>query len=232
MDKWDYAGLVGIAIVIAAFLLTQAYAESFGIKLDNTCLTMIRNNVTSNCPTYEDIITLFPDTSNQDVSGKLGYHNGIYQRSSTKLINSFEYYRHGNNNIIFIDPPSDTQSRIKIIEIKANLDQYILRGKSPTFNSTQYSLTMGINRHVFDCRLAYVDASTWITTVGDTLYHMNEKCTPESTNLQTRTTTQLYKIEHDISTSYKYKLWQWQKEMINRCGTKVCIYEEGQPSPP
>src|SRR3972149_5451488 len=70
-----------------------AHAEFFGIGYDNTCKTLIKNNISSNCPSYEDIITLFPDTSNQDVSGKFSYYNGIYQRGPAKLLNSFEYYR-------------------------------------------------------------------------------------------------------------------------------------------
>ena len=67
-----------------------AHAEFFGISYDNTCKTMIKNNITSNCPTYEDIITLYPDTSIKGVSGEFGYRDGIYQRLPTKLTNSFE----------------------------------------------------------------------------------------------------------------------------------------------
>jgi hypothetical protein len=66
-------------------------AINFGIVLDNTCKTILRNNVTSNCPTYEDVITVFPDTSIQDVSGRFDYFDGIYQRGPEKLHNSFEY---------------------------------------------------------------------------------------------------------------------------------------------
>ena len=221
-----------VVCCIGAGLIPQIEAENFGIVLDNTCKTMLKNNISSNCPTYEDIITLFPDTSKQDVSGKFQYHNGFYQRGPTKFIDSFEYYRFGDRPILFVDPPMETATRIKLIEIKANLDQYLLRGETKSYNPTDHSLTMGIGRYIDSCRLAYVDASNWIFLVGDTLNHMNNGCSADSTQFNSTVITKLGKVQHDITTSYKYKLEAWQKEMINRCGHKVCIYEKDQPTPP
>ena len=212
---------------------TIAHAEFFGISYDNTCKTMIKNNVTSDCPTYEDIITLYPDTSIKGVSGEFGYRDGIYQRLPTKFSNSFEYYRFWTSPILFVDPPVETRDRIHLIEIKANLDQYLLRGEKPSFNGTEYSLTLGQGRFIDDsCRNAAIDSSQWLTLLGDTLFHMSNNCSSNSTTFISKTTVQLSKVTHDITTSYKYKLEAWQKEMINRCGHKVCIYESEQPSPP
>src|SRR3989304_5132605 len=209
-----------------------AHAEFFGISYDNTCKTMIKNNITSNCPTYEDIITLFPDTSIQDVSGKFAYYNGFYQRLPTKFTDSFEYYRHWDRPILFVDPPVETATRIKLIEIKANLDQYLLRGGTQSYNPIDHTLTMGIGRYIDSCRLAYVDAAQWIFLVGDTLNHMNNNCSADSTKFNSTITTRLGKVQHDITTSYKWKLEQWQKTMIEKCGKKVCLYEPEQPTPP
>jgi len=219
-------------VCVIAIWLPATYADNFGIMLDNTCKTMLRNNVYSTCPSYEDIITLFPDTSNQDVSGKLAYVNGIYQRSSAKLFDSFEYYRFTNSSILFIDPPVETSQRIKLIEIKANLDQYLFRGKTQSYNAENHTLTMGVGRYIDSCRVAYIDSANWIFLVGDTMKHMEDGCSPESTTFVSRITTHLNKTTHDIATSYKYKLEQWQKEMITKCGKKVCLYEEGQRTPP
>src|SRR3990172_13377436 len=209
-----------------------AHAEFFGISYDNTCKTMIKNNVTSDCPTYEDIITLYPDTSIKGVSGEFGYRDGIYQRLPTKFINSFEYYRHWDRPILFVDPPVETATRIKLIEIKANLDQYLLRGGTQSYNSIDHTLTMGIGRYIDSCRLAYVDAAQWIFLVGDTLNHMNNNCSTDSTKFNSTIITKLGKVEHDITTSYKYKLEQFQKAAIEQCGKKVCLYEKEQPTPP
>jgi len=236
LPSFSHSKLTVLTVVLLAAFgvgLPQIYADNFGISYDNTCKTMIKNNVTSDCPTYEDIITLYPDTSIKGVSGEFGYRDGIYQRLPTKFINSFEYYRHWDRPILFVDPPVETATRIKLIEIKANLDQYLLRGENPSFNGTEYSLTMGQGRFIDDsCRNAVIDSSQWITLLGDTLYHMDNNCSADSTTFTSKTTVQLSKIVHDITTSYKYKLEAWQKEMINRCGHKVCIYEKDQPTPP
>jgi len=234
----DFLSSSAAAIVLTLALfaigvgLPQISAENFGITLDNTCITMLKNNITSDCPTYEDIITLFPDTSKQDVSGKFEYYNGFYQRGPTKFINSFEYYRTWDRPILFIDPPVETASRIKLIEIRANLDQYLLRGEKESYDPIEHSLTLGKNRYIDSCRLAYVDAAQWIFLVGDSIFHMNNGCSADSTKFNSTITTRLGKITHDITTSYKYKLEQFQKAALEQCGKKVCLYETEQPTPP
>src|SRR3990167_5575343 len=235
LPSFSHSKLTVLTVVLLAAFgvgLPQIYADNFGISYDNTCKTMIKNNVTSDCPTYEDIITLYPDTSIKGVSGEFGYRDGIYQRLPTKFINSFEYYRHCDRPILFVDPPVETATRIKLIEIKANLDQYLLRGGTQSYNSIDHTLTMGIGRYIDSCRLAYVDAAQWIFLVGDTLNHMNNNCSADSTKFNSTITTRLGKVQHDITTSYKWKLEQWQKTMIEKCGKKVCLYEPEQPTPP
>ena len=206
--------------------------NNFGISLDQTCLTMLKNNVSSDCPTYEDILTLFPDTSNQKISGEFGYHDGLYQRGPEKLARSFEYYRFASSPILFVDPLSETATRIKMIEIKSNLNEYLLRGAVKSYNAENNTLTLGHGRYVDSCRIAYVDASQWAYLVGDSINYLSKGCTPDSTTFNSKTTTQLYKVKHDITTSYKYKLAQFQKESIEQCGKKVCLYEKVQPTPP
>src|SRR3990172_7302299 len=214
----SHSAIVLTVVCCIGAWLTPIYAENFGITLDNTCKTMIINNISSNCPTYEDIITLFPDTSNQDVSGKFSYYNGFYQRGPTKFINSFEYYRFGNHTILFIDPPVETRARIHMIEIKANLDTYLMRGNNASYNPADHSLTLGVGRYIDSCRVAYVASDNWISLVGDTIYHMGNDCSPDSTQFNSTITTKLGKVQHDITTSYKYKLEKWQKEMVLKCG--------------
>ena len=220
-----------LVLTIGAGTIPQIEAENYGIRLDNTCKTMLVNNITSNCPSYEDIITLFPDTSNRKITGEFGYYHGIYQRLPTKLINSFEYYRFWNTTILFIDPPPNTNDRIRIIEIKANLGEYKLP-KSGTYNPIDHSLTLGVGRYIDSCRIAYVDSANWISYVGDTMKHMADNCSPESTTYIDRITTKLNRTVHDITTSYKYQLAKWQQESIERCGHKICIYEKNLPPPP
>lgn len=242
-------------IVLIGSSPPQIHAETFGVVLDNTCLVMIKNDLKTNCPTYADIMTLFPDTSNHLFSGYFGNYNGIFQRMPNQVENSHEFYRFLNqSNLMFIDPPLDSRNEIKIIEIKANFKEYILpfdkdtkiiinyttfnnetRYKTtygdPTFNSTDRTLTMGQFRYIDNCYSAYIDSKNWIELLGDTINHLNRNCSLNSTRFIDTFTTQLDRTEHDISTSYKWKLELWQKEMINRCGFKICLYAENQTQP-
>ncbi len=242
-------------IVLIGISPPLTHAETFGVVLDNTCLTFIKNDLKTSCPTYEDILTLFPDTSNQLYSGYFGYYNGIYQRMPSQVEDSHEFYRFLNQtNLIFIDPPSHSRDRIKMIEIKANFKEYLLpfdkttketityktftnetrtivKYADPTFNNEDRTLTFGQYRYINNCNYAYIDSGSWIELLGDTINHFNHNCSLNSTRYIDTFTTQLDRTEHDISTSYKWKLEQWQKEMINRCGFKVCLYAENQTQP-
>lgn len=210
----------------------QDVRSMFGISLDKTCITFLKNNMKTPCPTYEDILIIYPDNSNQEVSGAFGYDDGIYQRYPTTIHNSHKYYEFGEN-VLFIDPPVDTKVRIKNIEIRSSLDEYLLKGSVKSYDKDEHSVTLGTGRYVDKaCRNAYVDADTWIEWVGDTIHYMNNGCDPAFTKMNSTITTQLYKTDHDITTSYKFKLEAWQKEMINRCGSKVCLYEKDQIAPP
>lgn len=213
-------------------ITAYSISNNFGIYLDDTCRAMLKNNITSDCPTYEDILTLFPDTSNQKISGEFAYHDGIYQRGSQKLSNSFEYYRFFPTSVLFVDPPAETATRIKLIEIKSHLDEYLLRGEIKSYNAANHTLTVGHGRYVDSCRVAYVDASQWSYLVGDTINYLSKGCADDSTTFNSKTTTQLLKVKHDITTSYKYKLEAWQRESLLKCGTKLCIYDKDQSAPP
>jgi hypothetical protein len=210
---------------------TTAYADNYGIVLDNTCLTFLKNNITTDCPTYEDIITLFPDTSNRKITGEFGYNHGIYQRLPTKLINSFGYYQYRDSNILFVDPPSEYRGKINVIEIKANLQEYLLP-KHGTYNAANHSLTMGYGRYVDSCRTAYIDSGQWSYLLGDSINYLDKNCAEDATTFVSKVTTQLTKVKHDITTSYKWKLAEWQKESLLKCGTKVCLYVRNQSGPP
>ena len=219
------------ALLLAPTPQRETY-NMYGLSYDNTCKTLLKNNISTTCPTYEDVITLFPDTSNRKISGEFGYSDGIYQRLPTKLHNSFEYYRLGDSSIIFVDPPVDTRIHIRTIEIKSSLDQYILRGQK-TYNPDDNSITLGSGRFVDkDCKNAVVDSKSWIEWVGDTINYMEHSCDPNYTKMNQTTTINLAKTKMDITSSYKWKLEQFQKKAIEQCGTKVCINLGNQTAPP
>lgn len=206
-----------------------AYAEIFGISLDNTCLTKIKNNIGGNCPTYQEIMLAYPDTSNPNVLGDFGYKNDIYQRLHSKVINPLEYYRYNYENYTgnhyFIDPPPEIRDRINMIEIRSNFNYYHVKDSS--YNSTEHSITIGVGRYAnIGCTSIYLDSSRWIALLGDTLIWMLDDCNPDSTNFNSTYTTYLDRVQHDITTSYKWKMEKWQNAFKNNASNVDELYKD------
>ncbi len=215
-----------LTVVISFTVLgagTTADAKFFGITLDNTCLTKIKNNISGSCPTYPEIMALFGDTSITKVSGNFSYIDGIYQRGSPKIQNSFLYYGQMNiTNGIIVDPPADHKRHLHMIEIKAHLDDYLIQ-ENRGYNSSEHSIEMGHGRFIDECRDTYVNAEEWIFLVGDSINYLNHKCNENYTHYTTTSKTFLPYVEHDISTSYKWKLEKWIKESLKNCTNRLCI---------
>src|SRR3990167_9576484 len=236
VSRFDLLG-IGSICFLAIFVLYNAYAveSSYGIVLSQGCRTMIKNNITTDCPTYEEISTLFPDTSNKLIIGGFGYKDGIYQRLSSSYKNAEGYYNtisELNKSIMFIDPPAKLWGKLNVIIISPSLDTFLLE-KNRSYDSKNHSLTLGIGRDMKDgCKVATIDGGNWLFLLGDTIQYIQHNCNPEFTKFNSTTTTYLTKVTHDITTSYKYKLAQWQKASIELCGQKVCFYGKNQTSPP
>lgn len=209
-------------------LVLEAHAiintNSYGIVISQGCRTMLQNNITTTCPTYEEINVLFPDTSNQYILGEFGYKDGIYQRLHSgftleKGICNFQQC----DNLVILDPPVVLWNKLNIIEIRPSLDDYLFRGKTQSYNATEHSITLGHGRYIDSCRYAYIDSNLWEFLAGDSMNFISHQCDPDYTNYDSTKTTYLTKIEHDISTSYKWKLEQWIKQAVADCKTRICI---------
>lgn len=211
------------------FTFMDAWAEQYGIILDRTCIQLIKNNMSTICPTYEEIITLFPDTSNQYLSGYFGYDDGYFHRLSSPFGDNIHYYRFDAAERLYIDPPASLIPRLKIITITSHDFTY----KIPNQIITNSSYMIGQSRYIDDsCGYAILQADNWITMTGDTIYTMSKSCANGASNFDDTKMIQWEGITHDITTSYKYRLDQWYKNSINKCGTKICLYENNQAAPP
>lgn len=237
MGLWLFISLVLAYVLI---LIPQAHitdAEPFGITISQGCRTMIQNNVSSDCPSFEEIITLFPDTSNKRILGDFGYTDGFFERQPSGYKNPTGFYRfisQSTDNIIFIDPPQPLYHKINMITIHSSLDDYRLRerGLDKSYNATEHSLTLGTGRSIDSCRLVSIDAASWYFLVGDSIQLLNNNCDDNYTNFNSTKTVRFEKVTHDITTTYKYKLDKWFKESIDRCGKKICFYGKNQTAPP
>lgn len=219
---------LGVGLLIAGLFLiglavNLVYAENVGIMLSNTCKTMIKNNITTNCPTNEELLLLFPDQSNHEVSGQFENVHGIYQRNNKQLDNHFRYYDFDNKPRLWIDPPSDILEKIKVIIITSNDFVYPI-SKGKITNST---IELGQSRYIDKCHTATITANNWYFLTGDTIQTLLLNCAEGSSNFNEVKIIKFAQTHHDITTSAKYKLEKRIQEIKENCLTEFMKCKDG-----
>lgn len=197
-------------------------SDDIGVQLSKTCVVMIKNNLTTNCPTYEEILFLFPDTSDQRISGRFVFEGGYLHRAASDFENPIGFYRYQEDNHFWVNPPADISERIKLITIESRLDEYKIGNQVITNSSVQ----VGYKRWVSDdCRSVTLAATDWQVLLGDTVRYVGSDCHPEFTSFDSVKTKTWERVVHDITTSYKYQLDNWYRQAIEKCGQRICFYE-------
>ncbi len=191
----------------------------FGITVSNTCLVMHKNNITTDCPTYESIMVLFPDTSNHDVSGKFIFKDNMIQRDKPQFKNSYNWYTFlGHETVLFIDPDTYTQKEIGMITIHPQLGLYKINKMSGKVEDNKRYL--GTGRYIEDCRNAAIDGKNWIFLLGDTINYLRNNCEAQYTQFNSTIEYQAKLTDHDITTSNK-----WLHETFIEWVKENCLYE-------
>lgn len=224
-------GLIGLAVVISLILYGYTLAQAqthignnIGIKLSNTCLTMIKNNITTNCPTYEELLLLYPDQSDPKVSGAFENLNGIYQRNNKQLESHFEFYRFDDKPRLWIDPPNDVISQMKIIFITSYDFIYpVTKGKME--NAT---IEIGQSRYIDNCRIVTITSNNWFFLTGDSIQTLLLNCIEGSTNFNEVKIKKFELTNHDITTSAKWILEQRVKEIKLNCLDEFMKCKDGR----
>lgn len=185
-----------------------------GITLSQTCLTMIKNNMTTDCPSYDIINAVFPDTSNQEISGKFVYKDGLWQRDNSNFSQHYNWYSY-SGPVLWIDPPGDIVGRIATITIETQIPEYKVQQSKKLINNT---MTVGHSRYVDDkCYRASVTAQDWLLITGDTLRYMQNDCSSDFTNFEHLESKYFEYAYHDITTTYKYQLDSWIAQTKIKC---------------
>ena len=222
-------GIILVLLVLA--IIPVMYSESFashyshiGVTLSRTCLSMISNNYTTTCPTYDELGAIFPDSTNKVISGGFEYSDGIYQRvSGMAKTNHFEYYRYHEGTTLWIDPPGDIRGKIQLITIEPSLPEYKITGVS--YNVINGTIQTGHDRYVNpNCSEIIISSENWLFLVGDTMNLLNHDCDMSHSNFDHIKQKVLDKTDMDIITSYKYKLDKWIAESKDRCREKCFEY--------
>jgi len=203
------------------------------VVISDTCKKLILSNSSTYCPTYEDILLIFSDTSDKTRSGNFTYNeNGFLERGPAQMQNHREYYRHTQgtvyqdvSNVYWIDPPADLLlSGAKKIIIESNDFTYPI--KKHEINDT--SIEIGSNRYVSStCSYSIISAASWIFLLGDTLRYMASGC-DNSGNYTFFNDTYTYYWDatpHDITTSKKWIYEQLIKDTKERCNVRCNEYD-------
>lgn len=215
-----YLGLFVIALA-ATIPFIQAEAapmtqKQIGIIIETTLQKSGKLN-------YSDLWYL--DRSNKFVSGEIINDS----RSCAKVKNSLNWYslNRPNNLTIIVDPCFSQKTYIPTITIASQLNHYMKFDQmriTELKNSTDAKAihdtrTISHTRSVdAKCDRAVIGYSpNWKNILHDTINYLSHGCHPDHTKINTIKTENRTITKHDIATSSKWKLDQWQKMIKEEC---------------
>jgi hypothetical protein len=183
--------------------LVLLFSSHYAITTSSACI---------DCPTFDELNAIFPDTSNQQVSGH--FEDGIRQKAPMKQ--HFQWYRYSDQSVIWLDPPADIITRANHIEIVNEVQPYKLGVESMVMHNN--TAILGKDRWVDDrCNNAIIPKDNWIMMLGDTIRYMKHDCNPEFTSINSTMYIKTEKSFQDITTSYKWQLEKWISEVKEKC---------------
>jgi len=223
-------------------LVLPDLAPKIGIKLSKNCETMLKNNMTTNCISYKNIITL--DSSDTYISGKFVTDNGFFHRTKGAVNNDCHVYPK-KQFVIFVDPSQHCINRIKIITIENNFETYTVPGErvqheeynyvdyivNKTYgNKTEFKTIQILNktqdfgrvlyhyRWIDDnCRTATLNAANVTKMLADTIHFMRSDCDESQTSFITKEIIPIVTTPQDYTTTQDYAEKEFLKYVKEFC---------------
>lgn len=182
---------------------------------------MIQNNYETTCPSYDDLLALGWDNSNQVISGAFIFEDNMTQRDKPKLINHYRFYDFAKEYLFFIDTPSDMRDRIKTITIENNMDSYV---GSQQFKKIDDVRFMSVNRYVdSQCKHATIHAGTWKEVLPDTIEYLRHGCDEKFSNIQT-----VIEFHDNVTVMSNTNTDKYRQDEFVRYVKENCIFEYGK----
>ena len=198
-----------IALAISVLFFGTAYAElksaspQYGVALSKNCVTMLTNNMKTNCPTYDQILNVFPDNTNKKISGDFKKIDGITQREKPPVPNNWFWYYHAKNATFWVDPPSEVRNRINMIIIEASLPEYKTKDSK---SMNDYNISFGKDLYIgSNCKESRITAANWLILLPDVLNVAKNNCDLSLLKWNGTTVKTFTKSFQDRSTSAKYQ---------------------------
>ncbi len=117
---WGTITILIIGMLISPMIIPEANAEIIGISLSKTCYQMHKFNLTTNCPTYKDLLQF--DNTIKAVSGYFNMSDGVYQRQPSNYQKHCNFYQPNFFRLLLVVDPDGCwfQERgIKTLTIQA-----------------------------------------------------------------------------------------------------------------
>jgi len=197
--------------------------NQIGVELSNSCLTAIKYNLKTKCPSYEDLYYL--DSSNQIISGKFVTTDDFFYRNTTVVRNSWAWYSADQTQRIFIDPPAEMHNKIKMITLLPNFKTYYQQSdimRKYTGNDTssmqEFDRVLYHDRYVnINCSIATINADKWKILLNDTINFMQNNCDESATDIDIVEVISVKKTEFDLTKSQAYIDAKRLKWIIKNC---------------
>lgn len=199
--------------------------NNIGVTLSQSCLTAIKNNLSTVCPTYENLVNI--DSSNTYVSGNFITTNGFFHRNTSPMQESWRWYDMDQTSRIFIDPSGGMMDKIKMITIVPNLDTYyqksdMVRKQTSDGNKQEIIRVLYHDRYMKECKEATINAGNWKNLLNDTIIYMQNNCNAAFTQIETIELIYANKTQFDIGTS-----WKWQNDKWMEWIKEFCLFTYG-----
>ena len=186
-------------------------AKLIGVELSSTCIKLAKLNMTSSCPTYEDLYNL--DNSITEVSGEFSFHDGYFHREKSGYQDTYRAYDNDDTIRVLVDPPFNEAIRIKMITIEPNLGYYADKGWATKLVNGERLLAK--DRIIMNCNTATITAEKYNLLVPDTIFTFRNGC--ENSEIDDFETFEMTKTEIDIWSSPNIQYSQWLLEMKDKC---------------
>lgn len=213
-----------------------------GVVLSETCLIMLKNQMETTCPRYNDLVQL--DNSITSVSGGFSVdENGLMFRDDAQMKNSWRLYDYDDQFRIFVDPPQGHAERLRLITIHPNFDTYIdpvtssvpdtwgyvknerfsyLQNK--TITTETFQIIEPAHRILYhdrfvdkNCRTSTVNAENWKMLVPDTVFYMINDCSETKTTINHIEKIYYNKTDFDATETRQYQHESWLEHISEFC---------------
>jgi hypothetical protein len=196
----------------------QGDNKFINIVLSNSCLTLIENNMTTNCPTYRELKGLYDNTL-EHVSGKFVDHGYDIKREDPKYKNYWKYYQALPNwKIITVDPDAEIMQRGVTITIQATEFTYLENMKSydktPSYNQTKSERYEWHNVKYHD-HCSKVMMAPDLDLLPDIINNIWDNCEKQEPNV-----IELFFEDMETKDSQWYAYSTWLTDAMERCLTK------------